>query len=57
LLFSFFNRPRAIRRDAAMLASAWSFRTRLRSSPKLMSNGQCDEFSMSLAHYPPGNKL
>ena len=29
-----------------MLASAWSFLTRLRSSPKLMSNCQCNEFSM-----------
>jgi len=46
LLASFFNRPNASRRNSAMLASAWSFRTRLRSSPKLMSNCQCSEFSM-----------
>src|SRR3954451_4707344 len=46
LLNSFFNRPKAIRRKAAMLASAWSFRTRLRSSPKLMSNCQGSEFSI-----------
>ena len=47
LLTSFFNRPNASRRNAAMLASAWSFRTRLRSS-----SSNLDYFVLRISDHP-----
>ena len=48
---------RPVFRIAARICGAAPVRTRQASSPKLTSRTQCNRFSMSLAQYPPSNKL
>jgi hypothetical protein len=58
LLFSSaLRRHNATLRSQAKFAALLPAQCRCSSSRKQTSKIQCNEFSMTLAHYPPGNKL